>query len=121
MEVVRGVNKNSRSEAWVHTRGSWNDATGFPRNYNRLVADGRSPSTEILTAARYCLKTLLSPSGYSAYQLVFGSNPADRYGRLGGDDGLLSTQDTSVSGRLAQQWTLRAMAQKKALTEMATS
>ena len=59
--------------------------------------------------------------GYSAFQLVFGSNPADRYGWEDNDDDLLFAQDTSASGQFVQQWKLRMMAQEAALKEVANS
>ena len=67
------------------------------------------------------LNTLVSASGYSAYQLVFGSNPMDLYGWIDSDEDLLFAQDTSISGQFAQQWQLRIRAQEAALKEIANS
>ena len=71
--------------------------------------------------AQYCLNAPLSSSGHSAYQLGFGSNPADLHVWRDGGDDLLFVQETSISGQFAQQWRLRMMARKAALREMANS
>ena len=47
--------------------------------YNRLEADRYYTGPQILAEAQWRLNTLVSASGYSAYQLVFGSNPMDLY------------------------------------------
>ena len=67
------------------------------------------------------MNTLVSASGYSAYQLVFGSNPMDLYGWDDSDDDLLFAQDTSISGQFVHQWQLRIRAQEAALKEIANS
>ena len=54
--------------------------------------------------------TLVSASGYSAYQLVFGSNSMDLYGWDDTDEDLLFARDTSISGQFVQQWQLRIRA-----------
>ena len=53
--------------------------------------------------------------------MVFGSDPAQRYGRGNDAEGLLFAQDAAPSGRFAPQWGDRDMAQEPALTEMANS
>ena len=55
-----------------------------------------------------CLNTMISASGYSASQLVFGSNPVDPYGWRDQEE-----------DQFAQQWKLRMMAQEAALKEVA--
>ena len=86
-----------------------------------MMADGRFSGRQVLTEVQWCLNTLISASGYSAFQLAFGSYPADRYGWEDNDDDLLLSQDTSASGQFAQQWKLRMMAQEAALKEVANS
>ena len=89
--------------------------------YNRLKADRYYTGPQILAEAQWRLNTLVSASGYSAYQLVFGSNPMDLYGWDDSEDDLLFAQDTSISGQFAQQWQLRIRAQEAALKEIANS
>ena len=60
------------------------------------------------------MTTLESGGGYSAYQLVFGSNPVDLFGRDIEGEHLLFAQDTSLAGNLVQQWKLRVMVQEDA-------
>ena len=62
--------------------------------YTRLKADRYYTGPQILAEAQWCLNTLVSASGYSAYQLVFGSSPMDLYGWGDADDDLLFAQDT---------------------------
>ena len=89
--------------------------------YNRLKADRCFTVPQILAEAQWCLNTLVSASGYSAYQLVFGSNPMDLYGWDDSEGDLLFAQDTSISGQFVQQWQLRIRAQEAALREIANS
>ena len=56
-----------------------------------------------------------------AYQLVFGSNPADNFGWGDEDEDLLFAQDTSLSGQFVANWKLRMLAQEAALKEIANS
>ena len=86
-----------------------------------MMADDRFSGRQVLTEAQWCLNTMISASGYSAVQLVFGSNPADlvRWGDHGDD--LLCAPDSAVSGQFAQRWKLRMMAQEAALKEVAKS
>ena len=58
---------------------------------------------------------MISASGNSAVQLLFGSNKVDPSGWDDPDENLLFSQDTSVSGQFARQWELRMMAQGAAL------
>ena len=53
---------------------------------------------------------MLPTNGFSAYQLAFGSNPADNFGWGDEDEDLLFAQDASLSGRFVAQWKLGAMA-----------
>ena len=77
--------------------------------YNRLMEDDRFPREQILTEVQWCLNTLISGGGFSAYQLVFGSNPADLFGWVYEDEDLPLAQDTSLSGQNVQQWRLHMM------------
>ena len=53
--------------------------------------------------------------------MVFGSKPANFFGREDTDEGLAFARDSSSSGKFAQQWKLRMMAQEPALGAMANS
>ena len=64
---------------------------------------------------------MLATNGFSAYQLVFGSNPADNFGWGDEDEDLLFAQDTSLPGQFVAQWKLRMLAQEAALKEIANS
>ena len=63
--------------------------------YNRLIEDDRFSSGQILSEVQYCLNTMLSSCGFSAYHVVFGSNPADLF-RWDDSEDLL---DTSLAGQ----------------------
>ena len=89
--------------------------------YNRLKEDRHYTGPRILAEVQWCLNTLVSASGYSAYQLVFGSNPMDLYGWDDSDADLLFAQDTSISGQFVHQWQLRIRAQEAALKDIANS
>ena len=86
--------------------------------YNRLEENRHYPGPQILSEVQWCLNTLVSASGYSAYQLVFGSNPMDLYGWDDSDDDLLFAQDASISGQFVHQWQLRIRAQEAALASL---
>ena len=68
-------------------------------SYNRLKADRVFSGSQISTKAQWCLNSMVSASGFSAYQLVFGSNPMDLRGWGDSDEDLLFAQDTSISGQ----------------------
>ena len=73
----------------------------------------------ILAEAQWRLRAMLSASGFPAYQMVFGSNPADLFGWEDGDEDLMFAQDTSLAGQFAPQWKLRLKAQASTLKEIA--
>ena len=50
-----------------------------PGIYNHLKEDDRSSRKQIPAGVRWCLNTLISSEGPSAYQMVFRSNPVDLY------------------------------------------
>ena len=81
--------------------------------YNRLVENDRLSNTAILAEAQWRLNTMLSASGFPAYQVVFGSNPEDFFGWEDGDEDLLFAQDTSLAGQFVQQWKLRTRPRKR--------
>ena len=89
--------------------------------YNRLHADGRFAGRQLISDVQFCLDTMLSTDGFSANQLVFGSNPADNFGWGAGDEDLLLAQDSSLPGQFVAQRELRMMAQEAALKEIANS
>ena len=64
---------------------------------------------------------MLSASGFSAYQMVFGSNPADLFGWGDSEEDLLFAQDTPLAGQFVNQWKLRMRAQEATLREVANS
>lgn len=75
----------------------------------------------IVFEVQWRLNTLLSASGDSAYQFVFGSDPAYLFG-CGGEHGdLLPAQGTPTLGQFAQRWKLRIMVQAAALRKVASS
>ena len=66
--------------------------------YNRLIEDGRFPNERMPSKVQWCLNTMRSASGFSAYQMAFGSNPVDFFGWEDGDEDILFARDTSLSG-----------------------
>ena len=64
---------------------------------------------------------MLATSGYSAYQMVSGCNPADNFGFGDDDEDLPAAQDTSLPGQFVPQWKPRMLAQEAALKEIANS
>ena len=64
-------------------------------------------------------KTMISASGYSAYQLVFGPSHVDRFGWGNQDEDSIFDQDACLSGQFVQRWKLGMMAQEAALNEVA--
>ena len=75
----------------------------------------------MLSEAQWCLNTAKPPGGFPAYQMVFGSNPADLFGQADNDEDLMFTQDTSLAWQLVQQWEFRTRAQEADLKEVAIS
>ena len=66
--------------------------------YNRLIEDDRFPSGQILSEAQWRLNTTLASSGFSAYQMVFGSNPADLFGWDGSEEDIFFAQGARWQG-----------------------
>ena len=85
------------------------------------MSDGRFSGRQLIAEIQFCLNTMVSTSGFSAYQLVFGSNPADNFGWGDDDEDLLFAQDTSLSGQFVANWKLRMIAQEAALKQIANS
>ena len=85
------------------------------------MSDGRSPGRQLFAEVQFCLNTMVAASGFSAYQLVFGSNPADNFGWGDEDEDLLFAQDTSLSGQFVANWKLRMLARGATLEEIANS
>ena len=85
------------------------------------MADGRFSGKQVLTEVQWRLNTLISARGNSAFQLVFGPNPADFHGWDDHEDDLLFVQGASASGQFVQQGELRMMAQEAALKKVANS
>ena len=77
---VRGTRLQSQgvgARPWILERRK-----GLARGiYNRLAPNDRFVGKQILAEAQWSWDTLISGGGYSAYQLVFGPNLADLYGR----------------------------------------
>ena len=94
--------KGVGAHPWILERRS-----GVARGiYNRLQADRYYAGSQILTEAQWSLNTSVSASGYSAFQLVFGSNPMDLYGWDDSDDDLgpvCATVATSLSCALKRK------------------
>ena len=87
----------------------------------RVVAGGRFSGEQLLAEVQWRLNSLISGAGYSAYQVVFGSNSEDFFVRGNKDEDLLSAQDASPSRQFAQQWKLRMMVQEAGLKDVANS
>ena len=68
---------------------------------------------------QWCLNALISGNFNSAYRLVFGSIPVGLLRWGGMDEDIPHDQETSSSGKFAQQWKLNTMAQEAALKEVA--
>ena len=66
----------------------------------------------------YWADTPKSNGGFSAYHLVFGSDPAYLNAWEENDRDLDFARDASVSSRLASQWKLRVLAQEAMLKDM---
>ena len=75
--------------------------------YNRLKEDDRSFGKQILTEVQWRLSALTSSEGFSAYRMVFGSNPAGLAGRQDKDGDPACAQNSSISRQFAQRWKLR--------------
>ena len=87
------------SHPWILERRN-----GLARGiYNRMKADGRYAGWQLITEIQFCLNTMLASNGFSAYQMVFGSNPADNFGWGDEDEDLLCAQDTSLSEQFVAQ------------------
>ena len=90
-------------------------------NYNRLKGGDRFSGKQILAEVQWRPNTLISGSGFPAYQLVFGSNSADLFGWEDEEADLEFEQDAPLSGQFVQQWELRATAREEALKGIADS
>ena len=66
------------------------------------MREGRLPGKQILEEGRWRPTALISGGGFSAYQLVFGSNPADLVRWEAKDEDLTFAQETSLSGQFVQ-------------------
>ena len=107
--------RGAGSHPWILERRN-----GLKRGiYNRVKADGRYAGRQPITEIQFCLNAMLASNGFAAYQMVFGSNPADNFGWGDEDEDLLFAQDTSPSAQFVAQWKLRMLAQEAALKEIA--
>ena len=82
------------------------------RIFNLLNAEGRCTDRAIWNKAQFCLNNTLNRGGFSAYQIVFGPDPADWY-RLD------FRQNASASSQFAHQLKLRVVAPEAMLRGMA--
>ena len=116
--AVRGVALSSSLRERGRALGSPSDEIGlrvaFTIGRRRMIFSERADSE-----VQWYLNTTLSDGGYSAYRLVFGSNPAGLLGCGDGDEDLLFAQETSPWGQFVQQWKLRKVAQGAALKQAA--
>ena len=62
---------------------------------------------------------MLSTGGFSAYRMVFGSNPVNLFGCEGDNGELLFPKDTFLAGQIAQHWRLGMRPQEAALRVVA--
>ena len=86
-----------------------------------FLEDGRFSSKQILSGAQGRLIPMMSLSGSSASQIVFGSYPAELFRWEDKGEGLMFSQDTSATGQFAQRWMLRMRAQEASHKEIANS
>ena len=89
--------------------------------YNRMQADGQYAGRQLISEAQFRLNATQSANGFSAYQMVFRSIPADNFGWGDEDADLLFERDTSLSGQFVARRKLRMMAREAALKEIANS
>ena len=75
----------------------------------------------MLNAAESHLNPMLRQDGFSAYQMVFGSDPPDLNVWHDGDSNMDFAQDASVSGQFAHHWQFWPEAQRGILEEIAKS
>ena len=61
--------------------------------YNRFIEDDRFSGRQILSELQWRLDTMISAGGFSARQMLVGSNPADLFGWEDADEDTLFTQD----------------------------
>ena len=71
--------------------------------YDGSAAGCRFASKQILCVVQLCLNALFSASGYSAYQLIFGSNAAKPSRWDDDDEDLLFVWDNTSSAQFAQR------------------
>ena len=83
--------------------------------HTRLAAGNRLPGEQIPPEVQLRLATLIPASGNSAYQLAYGSDPVDLFGRGADGEDLPFTKDTSPSAHFTRQWKFCVMAQGAAL------
>ena len=120
--IARNAVLNYRLRASEHTPWLLERRNGLARGiYSRLVEDYRFSRADISGEVQWCLNTMLSSSGFSVYQMVFGSNPVDIFGWEAQDKCTTFAQIPSISGQFAQQRKLRVMAQGASLKEVANS
>ena len=81
----------------------------------------RLSGEQILPMAQWGLNALAPGWGFSAYQMVSGSNPADLVGWEDKDEDLAAARATSFSGQFAQRWKLRMTARGAALKGIVNS
>ena len=86
-----------------------------------LAADHSPPGQRISAEVQWRLNSPISGGGYSAYQLVSGSDHVDLFGWGDKDKDPLFAKDASPSGQFADKWKLRLMAQEAAPKEVGNS
>ena len=115
-EILRGPLSESRIKLHFQAAGahSWipERRNGLARGiHNPLPGDSRSAGEQVLPEVQW----------YSAYRMVFGSDPVDIFGRVDRDADSLFAQETTLSGQFTQQWRLRMVAQEAAPEGVANS
>ena len=89
--------------------------------YNRVNDDDRPTKKQNLSEVQWCLETIISAKGFSAYHTVFVSNPVDLFGWGDTNADLMFTQDASPAGQFVEQGRLRMHAREAELKEVANS
>ena len=81
----------------------------------------RVSGKQIFAEVHWRMNALISGGFFSAYQMIFGSNPVDLKGWEEKDVDLTFAQVTLISGQVAQQLKLRGTVREAALKEITSS
>ena len=113
------VNCSFKEKTRVH--GNWYDVMAlreeFVTAFSKMIA---FPVGRFFRTGNNFWVPCFQQGGFlRTYQMASGSNPVDLFGWEDDKEDLLFSQDTSLTGQLAQKWELRMLAQGAALKEVA--